>query len=336
MKEYKFGSNPLKVYGLPGYNESGIPERLPKRIRELIPSLETLGRRCPGGRIRFRTNSKHITFKMELETLTRDIGMSLRGCQALNVYIGEGRAARFAGLVFPPDYDTKQCEATFEKSDSMESVTVFLPRNEPIKDISILVDDEASVLAPIAYKYPIPVLYYGSSITEGGCPANLTNAYNTIISRRLDADFINFGFSGGAKGEPEMADYINEIEKSILVIDYDHNAPSVEHLQKTHEPFFMRIRSHSPNLPIVIISAPDFDFLKHGAERRDIIKQTYLNARARGDENVYFIDGETLLGTRDRDMCLTDGCHPNDLGFYRMADAIEPTIKMLLEKSVRQ
>ena len=130
-----------------------------------------------------------------------------------------------------------------------------------------------------------------------------------------------------------MIEYIKNLDMSIFVYDYDYNSPSIEHLEKTHEKFFLRIREHSPNLPIVILSAPNFEPAEDMAERRDVIKQTYLNAKARGDENVYFIDGSTFFGDKDRSYCTIDCIHPNDLGFYRMAQAIKPVIeKILLQK----
>ena len=80
-----------------------------------------------------------------------------------------------------------------------------------------------------------------------------------------------------------------------------------------------------------MISAPDIDYLKEGRERRDIVRRTWERARAAGDENVYFIDGETLFGDADREMCTVDACHPTDLGFYRMAGVIEPVLRKILE-----
>ena len=64
--------------------------------------------------------------------------------------------------------------------------------------------------------------------------------------------------------------------------------------------------------------------------RRDIVKQTYLNAVARGDKNVSFIDGAELFGTTDKKYPTVDGCHPNDLGFYLMFQRILPTLKETL------
>ncbi len=64
-----------------------------------------------------------------------------------------------------------------------------------------------------------------------------------------------------------------------------------------------------------------------GVARRGIIRRTYENARDIGDANVYFVDGSTLFGKTDRDACTIDGCHPNDLGFLRMAEGIFPAVK---------
>ena len=67
-----------------------------------------------------------------------------------------------------------------------------------------------------------------------------------------------------------------------------------------------------------------------GKERRSIIEDTYKNAVKAGDKNVYFIDGETFFGEHDRELCTIDRIHPNDLGFYRMASTILPTMKKIL------
>lgn len=333
MKQYHYYEKPLKIYGIPFFEERKKLERLPKHIRDKVKSLEFLGRRCPGARLCFKTNSEKITIKAKLNTLSPDIGMSIYSCQSFNVLIGDRQNAYFAGIANPANYEEKIFEKTFEKSNNMEDVTIFLPRNEEIDDIVIEVDDNADVTSPTPYKYSKPILYYGSSITEGGCCARVTNAYNAIISNRLDVDYYNFGFSGAARGEIEIADYINTIDMSIFVLDYDHNAPTIKHLKDTHQPFFNRIREKNPDLPIVIMSKPDFDYDKNAPERREIIKNTYLNAKNAGDKNVYFVDGQSFFGDNDRHFCTNDCIHPNDLGFYRMADVLTPIIKSILDKN---
>lgn len=334
MRRIGLHTDGVKVFGAPRFELNGTFERVPPELYDAMPLLRDwhLGKRCPGARVAFNTNSRKVTVHIDFEKISADVGMSIFACQSANVYIGSRQTAPLAGLVVPPaSYAEAWEERTFDKSDEAQDVTVWLPRNEVIKDIWFEVEDDATVTAPEPYKYPVPVVFYGSSITEGGCCSRLTNAYNAIISRRLDMDYINMGFSGSAKGETEMADYLCTLKMSALVMDYDYNAPDAEHLRRTHEPFFKRIREKLPDLPILMLSCPNPEYRDSGDERRAIVRATYENAVAAGDKHVWYIDGITLFGDKDRDMCITDCTHPTDLGFYRMAEVIEPVIKEMLE-----
>lgn len=332
MKEYTYRDYPIKIFGIAHFDKHKSLRRLPDELLEKIPSLSFLGKRVPGARLCFRTNSEKFKIKFEFETLSVDIGMSLYACQSAFVYVGNRQTSTFYGIVNPYNYESKCFENTFTKSDKMEDITVFLPRNEIIKNVSVFIEDNAEIEPPTPYKFSKPILFYGSSITEGGIACNVTNCYNAIISRHLDADYYNLGFSGNAKGEIEMADFINTVDISLFVYDYDHNAPTVEHLRATHEPFFKRIREKQPNLPIVMLTRPCANYRENEIARREIIYNTYKNAIAKGDKNVYFIDGETYFkNDPDKELFFIDTIHPNDWGFAKMANVIEPVIKKILE-----
>ena len=118
----------------------------------------------------------------------------------------------------------------------------------------------------------------------------------------------------------------------MLVLEYDHNAPSADFLEQTHRPFYEYVRAQKPELPIVMMSSPDFDYISQAEQRRAIIRATYDYAVANGDRNVYFLDGETFFGTTDRHSCTTDTIHPNDLGAFRMASVIRPVLEEILSK----
>ncbi len=333
MKTYSYKDFPIRVFGVVDFEEKGKIQRLPDKLIEKIPRLSKLGRRCPGARLCFKTNSEAIKIKVTLETLEVDLAMSIYSCQSVAVYAGERQGSRFLGLIHPKDYSEKTFEGTVYKGKELEDVTLWLPRNEIISDIEISIDDGADMLAPTPYKYSRPVLYYGSSITEGGCCESITSVYSAIISRHLDVDYYNFGFSGNARGDLNMAEYISGVDMSIFVYDYDHNAPTIEHLERTHEQFFKVIREKNPQLPIVMMTRPEICYTDEHKRRREIVLATYENALARGDQNVYFIDGESFFGDCDRELCTVDITHPNDIGSYRMAAVIEPVIKTILEKT---
>ncbi len=190
---------------------------------------------------------------------------------------------------------------------------------------------ESEVRAPSEYRLPLPFVTYGSSITQGGCASRPGNSNQGQLSRWLDSDYQNLGFSGSARGEPAMAEYIAGLDMSAFVLDYDHNAPDPDHLAKTHEPFFRAVRSKNPGLPVIMVSKPDFDNNPaDSAARRDIIRGTYENAVRAGDRQVWFVDGESLFGPEDRWACTVDTVHPNVLGFYRMAKGIYPALREAL------
>ena len=173
-------------------------------------------------------------------------------------------------------------------------------------------------------------MFYGSSITAGGATSRVSNNYISLLSRWLDADYINYGFAGAALGEIEMSEFLSKIKMSAFVMDYDHNAPDAEYLKMTHEPFFRKFRSVQKKTPVLIMSRPNYSNFDDSYERREIIKQTYENARQNGDNNVYFIDGETLFGKEERHACTIDLCHPNDFGFMQMAKTIYPVLKHMI------
>lgn len=334
MATYTVFDEHLKVSGIPFFEKSKKLQRLTDELISQLPHLDHLGRRCVGARVAFKTNSPSFTVKVVLKTLTVDIGMSIYACQSAQVMLGERENARYLGVVNPRNYDMKTFEKTFKKSSELEQITIYFPRNEQVETIEVTIEDGATITAPTPYKYKKPVVFYGSSITEGGCSCNTTNAYNAILSRWLDFDYYNLGFSANAKGELAMADYINTLDMGVFVYDYDHNAPTVEFLANTHKPFFDRIREVHPNIPILMMTRPSEVYDDELKARREVVKATYNAAIAAGDKNVYFIDGETFYGETDRNLCSIDTGHPNDLGFFRMASVIRPVLKEILESTI--
>lgn len=131
-----------------------------------------------------------------------------------------------------------------------------------------------------------------------------------------------------------MADYLAELDASVFVCDYDHNAPDSAHLQETYPYLYNHYRERHPHTPIIFISQPvgAFETADH-VKRRDVIYQTFLTAFEGGDNNVYFIDGFSLFTGPRRYDCTVDGVHPTDLGFSKMAEIIGDKVRQCLAYS---
>ena len=150
----------------------------------------------------------------------------------------------------------------------------------------------------------------------------------------LDTDYINLGFSGSAKAEEVMARYLAAQNPSVFVLDYDHNAPNAEHLKNTHYPLYKTVRQAHPDTPIILMTMPTTAGREshpwHAARREEIFK-SFQRARDEGDKNVYLLDAYGVLGAAAYGECGTvDNCHPDSLGFLRMAELLYPLLNKLL------
>jgi hypothetical protein len=313
----------IKVYGVSLYADGY--RRLPAEVGDNAnDGVKGLSRHTAGGCLRFRTAADSFAVKVKLIGGGFMVHMPLSGMSGIDAYVD----GEFVGICVPPDANTLEYERMYRLTPGLKNVQINLPLYNGVEKVEI---DCADIQSPLPYKTEKPLVFYGSSITQGGCASRPGNCYTSLISRRLDAAQINLGFSGSARGEEIIADYIANLEMSVFVLDYDHNAPSAEHLAATHRKFFNIIRAKQPDLPIIAVSKPDFDPDKNGnAKRRDIVLDTVKTAYESGDRNVYFIDGETLFGSADRTSCTVDTCHPNDIGFHRMAEVIGARIASLL------
>ena len=247
---------------------------------------------------------------------------------------GEAGASEIFVKSFIPPFDLA---ASYESvidfpTPAVRDITIHFPLYSEVKNLYVGLAKGASLVAAASYTYTQPVVYYGSSITQGGCASRPGNSYSSILSRTFDTDYINLGFSGNAKGEPEIANYIKSLPMSIFVYDYDYNAPTPEHLKATHEAMFLTIREAHPETPIIMMCRPYYTATPDSILRHQIIKTTYENALDGGDKNVYMISGRELMLLAQNDGTV-DGVHPTDLGFYSMAQALMPIIERILHKN---
>lgn len=319
---------PFSIHGL-AVAEPGRFWRLPEWLIDNVnDGVTALARHTAGGRIRFRTDSGFIAYRAKPLNSGSMSHMPLTGSMGSDLFVN-GRSV----TTFRPACDSDEWfEGIAMLPAGMKDIEINLALYNGYTEIFIGLQTGCAAEPPKPYALEKPVVYYGSSITQGGCASKPGNSYQGFLSRWLNIDHVNLGFSGSGRGEENMAQYIASLPMSAFVMDYDHNAPDAEHLRRTHYRFYEIIRTAQPELPIVMASMPDVDRDAANADaRREIIMQSYLRARKNGDAKVWFVDGRSLFGARDRDCCTMDGCHPNDLGFYRMAEGLLPAIREALE-----
>jgi hypothetical protein len=173
-----------------------------------------------------------------------------------------------------------------------------------------------------------PIVFYGTSITQGGCVSMPGMAYPAVVSRRFDAPHVNLGFSGNGRMEMEMADMLLEIDASCYVLDSLWNMKYGE-VEARFEPFLRKLKAAKPNVPIVTLEmcVPDNRPTKSSLFARGVVEKLkkedpakWANLRHIQTERLYYDDGE---GTVDR-------CHPNEWGMMKMSMEMKKEVEILL------
>ncbi len=326
LKFYDIDEAPFKIHGV--FRDGDRYVRMPRNFAESInDSIRWLNGHTSGGRIRFVTDSPYIALKLQISGQSKFSFFSVTGIMGCDVYSGK----RYFGTIIPPLDTTTEYENVVDIPDPCErEYTVNMPIYSCVHKIYIGIKEGSTLKAAPDYNITKPIVFYGSSITQGGCASRPGNTYPSQISRELNTDFISFGLAGSAKGEEEVARYISTLDMTAFCYDYDYNATSLEDYKATHEKFFKIIREAQPSLPIIMTTRPKKHLTPMEVERVNVMMKTYQNAVAAGDKNIYYIKGCDLLEDSVAEVSLIENCHPNDCGFASMAKVYSKKLKEIL------
>lgn len=340
VKWYDVRRAPFSLFGF--YNPETEPffRRLPPDVAEQTsPAVDKLSRESAGGRVRFSTDSPYIAIRAKYVVVGRDSHLTLISTAGFDLYIDSEFGGRYVREFRMP----RSMEQSYEQiihldCGKMRSFTINFPVHSVVESLEVGLAPNASLGEATPYRSMNPIIVYGSSIVHGSAATRPGMIYPNILSREFNVDVRNIGFSGNAKGEAVLAEYLASLPMSIFVCDYDHNAPTVEHLEQTHHRFYEIVREKNPDVPYVMITRPNYyTALRNGDDvmnRRDVVMRSYLKAREKGDKNVYFIDGTSFMTAPHQYDTVVDAIHPSDAGFMRMADVIGTLIRHIMEKGM--
>ncbi len=308
---------PFSLHGI--FYEDGKFRRLPQQAAAAASEgVLALHGHCAGGRVRFCTDSDYIAVEAILGEVGKMPHFALTGSAGFDLYSGSTRVATFMPRF---DIDHRLFGQVSLCRREMREYTLNFPLYSEVTAVRVMVDKDARLAPAAPYPAP-PVVFYGSSITQGGCASRPGTAYPAVVCRRLGLDHINLGFSGSARGEPAIREYLAGLPMSAFVLDYDHNSPSANHLCSTYGPLFRAVRQTHPDIPILCLTRP-IDVADDQPRRHRIIQQAMA-----GDGKAHFLDMRAQLQRQGvLEEASVDGSHPNDLGFWFMARALEPYLK---------
>lgn len=333
MQWLDFPDDRFQVCGLNWFHETKPKlQRFPDRYESDLPeAVFGISKQTAGVRIRFQTDATHLSVKAHYPKFSARHNMTQHTVQGIATYVnGRCWSARV------PEMEGGEAELSLftDVPRAMRDVCLYLPLYGPIDILSIGTNEDAKFGKPTPFALEKPVLFYGTSITQGGCASRPGLSYQDMLGRTYNIDHFNFGFSGRGKCEAEVANILIETDPSCFVIDVGQNN-SVEELQERYRPFIDIIRQAHPNIPL-LATTPIFynaelwsqSHIQAVTQKRNIISSAIWDRMGEGDLNLHLLEAKDYL--RDFTDGAVDGGHPNDLGFAHMADTMGKKLASIL------
>lgn len=321
-----------KDIGVEGKGWSDTPsfyDRLPAHAEgKASATVWRLSHHSTGMGVRFTTDapSLEVRWTLAFEELGKP-HMPATGVSGVDLYAkSKDGQWRFVQNGRP----TKVTNTASFKPPAGAELLLYLPLYNGVKSVEIGIPNDRTLSTPDAavLKQRKTIVFYGTSITQGGCASRPGMAFPSIVGRWLDVTILNLGFSGSGRMEPAMADFLAELNPTIYVLDTMGNMSDKE-VSERAEPFVRKLRAARPDTPIVLVE--DANASNRPTGKGQILQEIRDKLAGQGVKNLYFLSNQGMLG--DDGEGTVDGAHPNDLGMMRHAKAFTNGLRPLLPPS---
>ena len=314
-------------------------ERLPAHLRGVSREpVWNLGKNTAGLFIRFASNSSTIGLNWTVLNNFRMNHMTDTGIRGFDLYAFEDGRWWFVNSARPRSGFENEAVIIRNMTNEMREFKLYFPLYDGITALQIGIDSAAIITPPQEnhhFTSRLPIIYYGTSLTQGGCASRPGMVHTSILSRWLDTEIINLGFSGNGQLDFEIAEIIAEREASLIVIDCIPNCTRQQVLDRL-EKFIDIIRARQPDVTILLVEQfifthARFDRNSYRAlrEKNEAVHKVFNRIVERGDRNIFLIPADQIKGLDGE--ATVDGVHFTDLGFMRFAEFLYPIIRQHLE-----
>jgi alpha-L-fucosidase len=314
--------------------------RLPEKYKDVVRSdVWDLSRHSSGISIRFSTNSKKISVKWKTGNSVHYPHGAETMVKGVDLYCYDNNKWYYAGVGKPYSEVYNESVLIDGMDSAVKEFTLYLPMYETVDSVFIGVNRGSAIKKPgkALFQKKSPIVFYGTSITQGASAMRPGMAYSNILSRSLNIETINLGFSGNGKMEKELVDVLSEIDASVYVIDCGGNLTPQLARERTI-PFIRLLKKLRPAVPVLLVEHvifPTSRFVKSTKERIDSINYAFLEGyntlKKEGVKGLYYLPAKDEIG--DDGEATVDGAHFTDVGFMRISKQMEKILRVILNAS---
>lgn len=324
-----------------GWSDLKAPfDRLPAKAEGKVrDAVWNLSRHSAGLAVRFVTDATALRARWSLTSPRLEMRhMPATGVSGLDLYVRTEDGWRWLACG-QPQAQTTSIVLVGGLPPGQREYLLYLPLYNGVSsvELGLAAESRLSPALPRPAGRDRPIVFYGTSITQGGCASRPGMVHTALLGRWLDRPVINLGFSGNGRLEPEIGELMAELDAAVYVIDCLPNVAAADVQQRT-EPLVHLLRKARPEVPILLVEDRNYtdSFLVAAKRQRNESSQAALRAAYErllkaGVKGLYYLPADDLLG--DDGEGTVDSSHPTDLGFYRQAQAFEKALRPLLEPS---
>lgn len=302
-----------------------------------------LYRHSSGIAVRFATDSKRIAAQYNLINNFHMQHMAMTGIKGTDLYCLNAQTNRweYINTARPQEKDGKadsvQSKLYVENLDgAMHEYILYLPLYDGVNWVQIGVDSTAVLTYPIADN-PCKgkVVFYGTSILQGGCASRTGMVATSMIQRDLGVECVNLATSGEGKMDFYIARAMATIEDAVcFVVDPVPNCTEMMCDTLTYD-FVSILRRLRPEVPVIMVEGITYPYARYNRffgeylpKKNAAFRRNYERLKAENPQGLYYVPTDGLVG---EDMEGTvDGIHLTDLGFRAYADIVEKYVAQAL------
>jgi hypothetical protein len=214
---------------------------------------------------------------------------------------------------------------------------IYLALYMAVEEMYVGVDEDATV-TPYGFPNETKIAVYGTSIVQGASASRPGMAPTNYLSRQLEMQVYDYGFSGAAMMEKEMGEILGGKDMDILLVDVEPNAGINGRMAENAEPFLDAFFAKKPDVPVVLFGRIMFAMDRYDDYRIQLreyyvgfLKKLAAKYRRRG-KKVYYADSAHIFKGNYTDYT-SDGIHPSDWGMVAIATAYLREVKKLLSRT---
>ncbi len=330
----------IEGQGWPAADFAAPFDRLPAKAQEKVrPDVWNLSRQAAGVCVRFLADTPAIHARWALTSAQLAMKhMPATGVSGLDLYARDDSGHwRWVACAIPNAEGQEQASVVADGlSPGKREWLLYLPLYNGVSQVEIGVPLGATLEKAPAYvgDRAKPIVFYGTSITQGACASRPGMCHPAILHRRYGRPVVNLGFNGNGRMEPELVALLAEIDAAVYVIDCCPNLDGPAISTRTG-PLVDLLRKARPDTPILLVADRRLTdgWIRpakkaHNDANHAALRTAFDGLVAAGVPGLHYLSGDDLLAEDGEGT--VDSSHPTDLGFVDHAAAFAKVLDPLI------